>query len=77
MARGIQGVLFYKNGAPKSPFKGPKQLCMLPLSIVYCVYYTLYTGLPRKLAGKPFLQSSEPDDPFDYDGHGLTAGIIR
>jgi len=71
--RGVQGVLFHKDGRMKQPWKGPKQTLLFPLSVCYGFYYTLNTGIPRKLAGKPFLQSSEPDDPFDYAGHGMTA----
>jgi hypothetical protein len=71
--RGVQGVLFHKDGKMKHPWKGPKQALLLPLSVCYGFYYTLNTGIPRKLAGKPFLQSAEPEDPFDYAGHGLTA----
>ena len=71
--RGVYGAVFHKNGRMKQPWKGPKQVLLLPLSVCYGLYYTLNTGIPRKLAGKTFLKSAEPDDPFDYYGHGLTA----
>ena len=71
--RGLKGAIFHKDGRMKHVLKGPKQVLLLPLSVWYGLYYTLNTGIPRKLAGKTFLKDNEPDDPFDYYGHGLTA----
>jgi len=74
--RGVEGALFHKDGRMKNPFKGPKQVLLIPLSVCYGLCYTLNTGIPRKLAGKTFLQDNEPEDPFDYYGHGLTATTV-
>ena len=71
--RGVKGVLFRRDGTMKPPWKGPKQLALLPFAAVYGLFYTVGTGIPRKLAGKTFLESAEPPDPNDYEGHGMSS----
>jgi hypothetical protein len=72
--RGVKGVLFRRDGTMKPLWKGPKQAALLPFAAVYGLFYTMATGIPRKLAGKTFLKSAEPaDDPNDYEGHGMSA----
>ena len=53
-----------------------KQVALLPFTLLYGLYYTVNTGIPRKLAGKTFLRTKDPDYEVDYYGHGITDTTI-